>query len=177
MEFANQPVHPVYGHYPTNLPQQMDMNGEDNPANFYWDPYYSGPHWQPHDGHDVHDFVHVADLTHPMIGELDHRLIDADHHGWGHEYQHDDEHFGMDIERRHTFPVAHEVTDMFHDDGQHDFLAHGHVDGLVEQNLQENMSDDFEDNSVTYEDYFNHMAGFDEDVHVPNKWVETGNFH
>lgn len=39
------------------------------------------------------------------------------------------------------------------------------------------MSDDFEDNSETYEDYFNHMAGFDEDVHVPNKWVETGNFH
>lgn len=34
-----------------------------------------------------------------------------------------------------------------------------------------------EDNSVTYEDYFNHIAGFNEEVHVPHRWMETGNFH
>lgn len=36
---------------------------------------------------------------------------------------------------------------------------------------------DTEDNDITFEDYYNHLAGFDENNYKLDHWVETGNFH
>ena len=126
---------------------------------------------------------------HPVLGDLDHRLYDMDHHGLGELYQHEDEHHGMDFNRRHTSPLASEIEAPFFHDGQDDFLPHHdfyhhevHMDGipasqLVQDNIQDNLEEDPEVNTLTYADYYSHLAGFDQHDHVQPHWVETGNFH
>ena len=63
----------------------------------------------------------------------------------------------MDFNRRHTDPLAQDITAPFFDDGQALFLPHGGHFNEVE--MDEDLD---EDNEITYEDYFNHLAGFDE---------------
>ena len=80
-----------------------------------WGAHAWGEHqWGPHDWgatewgpHDIHD--------HPVMADLDPHLHQADHHSEA--YQHEDEHYGMDFNRRHSEPLPHSVESQFFDDG------------------------------------------------------------
>ena len=183
-----------FGHHPIAPPPQMGYYG-------YWDPYHHTDVYGYHEVHDMHDLHDVHD--HPVMGDLDPSLWDHGHHeSHGDLYQHEDEHFGLDFNRRHSMPLDHHILSPFFEDGQDQFLHHGHhpmghhsmdhhsmghhpmADGipgdcLAQDGMKEGCDSRFHDESAndTYEDYFNHLAGFDEHVHVPHHYIETGNFH